>query len=1700
MSLSLPARKSLFQILALLTVSAALAPAIRAQSTGGGIGNTTSTPVPGVPHDYITGLNEIVNPANGALSVRIAQPVPHERGQNWPAYSFLYDTNSQFRLQPVWETLGSSPPFTALIKLNLAFNGNLVGTPPPGRVGATLQQQSACVQNSQYDCTTWACNVYSGYIFTDPNGGQHGLGLQLAVPVTNNSSNDCSYFGSNSYYYGGDEQYKATMDHSGNVTVVDLHGNRPMSEDVNGNYLNTTGRTAALPASPTLQTENVNSSFSLNVINNSQDGAACSQGSSIGGGPTSIEAVKSVTLPNNEQYSFQYDSTLGLLNKITYPTGATVTYTWNVIPDAEGVQYSNPIPSTLGGVCSLQHDWFAITKRVVSYDGVNNAEEQDFAYTTTWPNAQSYKWTSKTTTVTTKDLIRGTSFNTVYTYSPALPPAESDKPFEDLGYVPLENTIQYYDTNGSLLKTTTKSWGTISLLAGECETLPNGLIAGKFYNYQPYSGFSGLTQQPFNLQNALMTDLPIDVTEYDYGQVSSACTPPGSSVLPIRETVTAYQSFANTPLFPYYALQDRPSSVKVYGAVAGNKTLLEETDYAYDGVTPQGLTQTPYGHDETNFGSTSTAPRGNLTTVTRKCFVGSQNCANSVTNYAYDTTGQALSVQDANLNTTTYNYTDNYTTDDGSPPSGYTTNAFVTKITRPATNGVSHITTFQYGFNDGKLRLTTDENNQQTKYCYWTGGCSNSSFDPFVRLTQISYPDGGKSNFTYNDSPYNSSTPSPSMTTTKAMTASTNLTSLVAYDGLGHTVRSVLTSDPDCSTGDRTDTVYDGLGRVYTASNPYCTTTDSTYGLTTYLYDALGRTTQVTHPDGATILTTYTNRATEVQDEGNGTQRVTRISQSDALGHMLSLCEVASGPFVVPAGDSTSSLIGSGGAPVACGQDISANGFLTTYQYDALGNLLQVNQSGINARTFAYDSLSRLLTASNPESGTISYAYDPNGNLLTKTAPAPNQTGSATVTTTFQYDQLNRLTQKSYSDGTTPTASYAYDVPNSNFGCGGSPTYVIGRLTGASNGWPYCYQYDQMGRLSWKDIRMNPGNELGYFSYSYDLMGNLTTDTAGYGYRDVSYGYNTAGRLISVINNDPSTDNPANSFSITGTGSDTHYNAFGGLIANTLGDGEAESYSYDNRLRLKSYTATINSPNYYNTPITLYSFTINSFAPDSDVLSANDSVNGNWTYSYDPFNRLVGANLNNGASVYSYVYDRFGNRWQQNGPTNTFIATYTGNNQNNPQNNNRIDGYTHDAAGNIMSDGLHGYTYDAENRMIKVDGGSTATYVYDVDGHRVQKITTTGNYSDPAGTWYFSYDQSGRFVLESNSNFTFVRGHIYAGGRHLASVGGWMTFNHSDWVGTERFRTYMNNIPYQTESCTSLPFGDGLNCVGSDVDPLHFTGKERDAATGLDNFGARYNSSSFGRFMSPDPDNASASNEDPQAWNPYAYVRNDPVNLTDPSGMVFCRPANADEKGQGISLVCDVSDADYVNSGRNQQAAYDKAGYKHYDCSCDSGADKDAWQNRNGNVSNDWIGDGLVFGAVLAGVEGFFYRNPSRGGPSQNAPVMAKLTPREASMMKELREAGYEVEQLPQVPGQSNADFLVNGVKTELKTLEGEGPTTLKNAIQRGAKQGDQILIDARGTNLTPAQAANQIARAQGNVGGLSGRVTVLTKEGVVKF
>jgi len=83
----------------------------------------------------------------------------------------------------------------------------------------------------------------------------------------------------------------------------------------------------------------------------------------------------------------------------------------------------------------------------------------------------------------------------------------------------------------------------------------------------------------------------------------------------------------------------------------------------------------------------------------------------------------------------------------------------------------------------------------------------------------------------------------------------------------------------------------------------------------------------------------------------------------------------------------------------------------------------------------------------------------------------------------------------------------------------------------------------------------------------------------------------------------------------------------------------------------------------------------------------------------------------------------------------------------------------------------------------------------------------------------------------------------------------------------------------------------------------HFTGKERDYESNLDNFGARYDASNFGRFTSPDP--FGGHQEDPQDLNRYTYVRNNPLNLTDPTGLDFYLQCNNSDHSGCVQVQID---------------------------------------------------------------------------------------------------------------------------------------------------------------------------------------------------
>jgi RHS repeat-associated protein len=78
------------------------------------------------------------------------------------------------------------------------------------------------------------------------------------------------------------------------------------------------------------------------------------------------------------------------------------------------------------------------------------------------------------------------------------------------------------------------------------------------------------------------------------------------------------------------------------------------------------------------------------------------------------------------------------------------------------------------------------------------------------------------------------------------------------------------------------------------------------------------------------------------------------------------------------------------------------------------------------------------------------------------------------------------------------------------------------------------------------------------------------------------------------------------------------------------------------------------------------------------------------------------------------------------------------------------------------------------------------------------------------------------------------------------------------------------------------PYGKEYTATGNDKDK--FATYFRDSSTGLDYAMNRYYGSNLGRFLTPDPYGGSAKPDNPQTWNRYSYVTNDPINANDPSG------------------------------------------------------------------------------------------------------------------------------------------------------------------------------------------------------------------------
>jgi RHS repeat-associated protein len=656
----------------------------------------------------------------------------------------------------------------------------------------------------------------------------------------------------------------------------------------------------------------------------------------------------------------------------------------------------------------------------------------------------------------------------------------------------------------------------------------------------------------------------------------------------------------------------------------------------------------------------------------------------------------------------------------------------------------------------------------------------------------------------------------------------------------------------------KVETVYDSLGRVSQASNPYRPSRNEIALFTRTAYDFLGRVQTVTTPDNAVIQTIYDgNKVTAIDQAGKKRRSVT-----DALGRLIEVHEPNTG----------NNLDDQNGLPVQ----------MTLYSYDALDNLRSVTQGSQPPRSFNYDSLKRLRSAFNPESGTMNYDYDANGNLLHKI-------DARNIVTTYEYDALGRVTSRSYANEPiqtrTPTVSYSYDTQGI--------AYSIGRLTAVTSSvstTSYA-SFDALGRVTTSSQRTD--GQTYSMSYEYDLAGHLKSEIYPTG-RIIHHTFDAAGRLYQV------TGTKGSAVPLTYASIDS-YTPHGATRQMTLGNGLIEHTTYNSRLQPVEIglgttpTATNRLKLEYNYGV-LVSGSLDTTQNNGDVQSQTTTVPGLTlpiiqTFEYDQLNRLsLARETNNGTQSWQqvYAYDHFGNRSFTSGTTLPSVLNNQTNPTVNPANNQLSSdasyAYSYDEAGNLIGVPGYTYTFDAENRIATSNYADPNrlpipnTYTYDGNGRRVKKVS-----DNEQSKTIFVYNAIGQMVAEYNNSSPVSQNQT--------------SYLTNDMLGTPRVVTKADGSVRSRHDY--LPFGEevfagmgGRTGSGQQEYPAFdsstlsrqkFTQKERDIETGLDYFEARYYSSIQGRFMSPDNVEYSKAS-DPQTWNEYLYCRNGPLNRIDPDG------------------------------------------------------------------------------------------------------------------------------------------------------------------------------------------------------------------------
>lgn len=619
---------------------------------------------------------------------------------------------------------------------------------------------------------------------------------------------------------------------------------------------------------------------------------------------------------------------------------------------------------------------------------------------------------------------------------------------------------------------------------------------------------------------------------------------------------------------------------------------------------------------------------------------------------------------------------------------------------------------------------------------------------------------------------------------------------------------------------------YNAKGQVTDSWAPFYP--DAAVQTTSFDYDQLGRVVRTDYPDASYKTHTYSGLETETTNaEGQIQQRL-----SNAAGWVMRSTDNANTPV-----------------------DFTYNGF-----GQLTGTI--VNNDEDTQTAIDYDVLGRKVLLSDPNTGTIHYDY----NALDLMA---SQTDAKGQVTRYTFDRAGRqVTRTDNATGTARTQQWHYDTQFKGLADSLSGYTTEGEVYGET------YTYNTLGMP--KTVTANYAGRSLSVTHGYDNHYRSLSTTYPGGYQVVNI-YNTWGYLNTVAETD----------SKRPLWKAYNVNALGQVTQAQLGDGSITTRDYTpetgriDRIAVERSGVTLMDQSYV-------------FDNIGKLTERSDAVNNVVeSLCYDNMNRLTAARTNGCSSSHNdFTYNALGNITSK-----LHVGSYQYDETNNagPHAVTAANGltYHYDANGNLAeaknasNQVVREVEYSAFNKPTYIRNDNRWTKVtYGPDQMRVKREDDNGRVTYYFGSLYEEVIDGGitqrihtvgdfalhieKFGLETDEYNQYLHRD------HLGSIVTRSTDNES-LVDQQAFSAWGQRLLLAWDGIEAGPGYEASSLRG-------YTGHEHLDNVGLIHMNGRVYDPELGRFLSPDPFVQAPHNT--QSYNRYAYVFNNPLSLTDPTGYV----------------------------------------------------------------------------------------------------------------------------------------------------------------------------------------------------------------------